>query len=94
MSVAGTSCLRQGLCCQPDAWERYVANPYGSAQPLDERTISAAWAAGLDPHLVDNLVESEWGWESHDQGYADAVRRAVEQLAAGRGDSWVCESRE
>lgn len=77
-----------GACCQPDAWELYASNPYGSSEPVDSRTIDAAVKAGLDPHDVDDLVEGEWGWEPHDDGYDVAVQRAVDQLAHGRRWWW------
>lgn len=74
---------RADVCCQPGAWDVYAAYPYASTEPLDSRIIELATAQGLDPHAVDELVEGEWGWEPHDQGYEDTVRAAVEQLAGG-----------
>lgn len=41
--------------------------------------IEQSAAAGVDPHVIDGEV-AELGWEPHDQGFADAVRKVIERL--------------
>lgn len=51
---------------------------------IDERTVAAAEAAGLDPKVLDWHVEAEHGWEPHDEGFVErGLAGAVTCLQAG-----------
>lgn len=66
---------------QPEAW---LAHAYGGVEPLPDAIVQAARDYGLDVNELHDYVDGYCGWEAHDEGYAEAVKRLADTMKAGQ----------
>ncbi len=74
------------VCCVGRPWDalNLAAQVAAWGEPLPQSVIDAAVRHGLDPHLLDEEVTCERGWESHDAGYDAVVAEVAAQMAVDR----------
>ncbi len=60
-----------------------VGEPWIDLDPRPTECDRIGLAVGIDPEKLWEHVEGEHGWESHDEGYAEAVLVAAECMLNG-----------